>query len=158
MYVMKCSEDGEFLAGGLQPFGNIELNPASCVLNYGQVIYSNACTFWASFSAGFIDPFFIQIDLFFFMIKGCHWCFQNFMHSSALADLLCYCCFLIQTNYDAAQNSPMKFLGKQTENKIYLGISTQDCLKLAPSKVRKLLHQSIIAHFYRLLRLNSIPN
>jgi hypothetical protein len=95
MYVMKCSEDGEFLAGGLQPFGNIELNPASCVLNYGQVIYSNACTFWASFSAGFIDPFFIQIDLFFFMIKGCHWCFQNFMYSSALADLLCYCCFLI---------------------------------------------------------------
>ena len=65
MYVMKCSEDGEFLAGGLQPFGNIELNPASCVLNYGQVIYSNACTFWASFSAGFIDPFFYSNRSFF---------------------------------------------------------------------------------------------
>ncbi|KAL0017555.1 hypothetical protein SO802_004624 [Lithocarpus litseifolius] len=36
MYVMKFSGDGEFLSGGLQRFGNIELNPASCVLNYGQ--------------------------------------------------------------------------------------------------------------------------
>ncbi|KAM4121533.1 hypothetical protein ACB094_01G013200 [Castanea mollissima] len=38
MYVMKFSGDGEFLSGGLQRFGNIELNPASCVLNYGQGI------------------------------------------------------------------------------------------------------------------------
>ncbi|KAK7853183.1 branched-chain-amino-acid aminotransferase 5 [Quercus suber] len=30
--------DGEFLSGGLQRFGNIELNPTSCVLNYGQGI------------------------------------------------------------------------------------------------------------------------
>nr|POE70506.1 branched-chain-amino-acid aminotransferase 5, chloroplastic [Quercus suber] len=38
MYVMKFSGDGEFLSGGLQRFGNIELNPTSCVLNYGQGI------------------------------------------------------------------------------------------------------------------------
>jgi len=50
MYVMKFSADGEFLSGGLQRFGNIELNPASCVLNYGQVINSNDCTFCLSFT------------------------------------------------------------------------------------------------------------
>lgn len=50
MYVMKFSGDGEFLSGGLQHFGNIELNPASCVLNYGQVIYSNDCIFCHSFT------------------------------------------------------------------------------------------------------------
>lgn len=50
MYVMKFSGNGEFLSGGLQRFGNIELNPASCVLNYGQVIYSNDCTFCLSFT------------------------------------------------------------------------------------------------------------
>lgn len=37
MYVMKCSRYGVFSEGELQPFGNIELNPASGVLNYGQV-------------------------------------------------------------------------------------------------------------------------
>lgn len=50
MYVMKFSADGEFLSGGLQRFGNIELNPASCVLNYGQVINSNDCAFCLSFT------------------------------------------------------------------------------------------------------------
>ncbi|KAL5558733.1 hypothetical protein UlMin_034944 [Ulmus minor] len=36
MYIMKCSENGEFSNGGLQHFGNIELNPSACVLNYAQ--------------------------------------------------------------------------------------------------------------------------
>ncbi|KAL6215356.1 hypothetical protein ACLB2K_014787 [Fragaria x ananassa] len=36
MFTMKCSEDGYFSDGGLQRFGKIELNPAACVLNYGQ--------------------------------------------------------------------------------------------------------------------------
>ncbi|XP_004291005.1 PREDICTED: branched-chain-amino-acid aminotransferase 5, chloroplastic-like [Fragaria vesca subsp. vesca] len=36
MFTMKCSEDGYFCDGGLQRFGKIELNPAACVLNYGQ--------------------------------------------------------------------------------------------------------------------------
>ncbi|KAH7523779.1 hypothetical protein FEM48_Zijuj06G0048300 [Ziziphus jujuba var. spinosa] len=35
---MKSSGNGEFLEGGLQHFGNIELNPSACVLNYGQGI------------------------------------------------------------------------------------------------------------------------
>lgn len=38
MYVMKCSRDEEFTEGQLIPYGNIELSPAACVLNYGQVI------------------------------------------------------------------------------------------------------------------------
>lgn len=37
MYAMKCSRDGEFSQGQLQPFGNIEINPSAAVLNYGQV-------------------------------------------------------------------------------------------------------------------------
>lgn len=37
MFIMKSSEDGSFSDGGLQRFGKIELNPAACVLNYGQV-------------------------------------------------------------------------------------------------------------------------
>ncbi|XP_062020610.1 branched-chain-amino-acid aminotransferase 5, chloroplastic-like [Rosa rugosa] len=36
MFTVKCSEDGNFSDGGLQSFGKIELNPAACVLNYGQ--------------------------------------------------------------------------------------------------------------------------
>lgn len=40
MFTIKCSEDGNFSDGGLQRFGRIELNPAACVLNYGQVIVS----------------------------------------------------------------------------------------------------------------------
>lgn len=39
MYVMKCSRYGVFSEGELQPFGNIELNPASGVLNYGQAVF-----------------------------------------------------------------------------------------------------------------------
>ncbi|XP_021687282.2 branched-chain amino acid aminotransferase 2, chloroplastic isoform X1 [Hevea brasiliensis] len=38
MYVMKCSGTDKFSDGELQPFGNIELNPFSSVLNYGQGI------------------------------------------------------------------------------------------------------------------------
>ncbi|PQQ05401.1 branched-chain-amino-acid aminotransferase 3 chloroplastic-like [Prunus yedoensis var. nudiflora] len=38
MFIMKSSEDGSFSDGGLQRFGKIELNPAACVLNYGQGI------------------------------------------------------------------------------------------------------------------------
>ncbi|KAG6400380.1 hypothetical protein SASPL_137208 [Salvia splendens] len=40
MYVMKCGEeDDEFEAGQLSRFGNIELNPAAGVLNYGQGVF-----------------------------------------------------------------------------------------------------------------------
>ncbi|GKV33470.1 hypothetical protein SLEP1_g41986 [Rubroshorea leprosula] len=38
MYIMKCSEGDSFKDGGLQRFGNIELIPSACVLNYGQGI------------------------------------------------------------------------------------------------------------------------
>ncbi|KAL6296077.1 hypothetical protein ACE6H2_004219 [Prunus campanulata] len=38
MFIMKSSEEGSFSDGGLQRFGKIELNPAACVLNYGQGI------------------------------------------------------------------------------------------------------------------------
>ena len=37
MYTMKCSEEGGFSDGGLQPFQSIQLVPSACVLNYGQV-------------------------------------------------------------------------------------------------------------------------
>ncbi|CAE6261392.1 unnamed protein product [Arabidopsis arenosa] len=39
MYAMKCSRDGEFSQGQLQPFGNIEINPSAAVLNYGQGLF-----------------------------------------------------------------------------------------------------------------------
>ncbi|KAF5739827.1 branched-chain-amino-acid aminotransferase 3 chloroplastic-like [Tripterygium wilfordii] len=38
MYIMKCSGGENFSDGELQHFGNIELNPSACVLNYGQGI------------------------------------------------------------------------------------------------------------------------
>jgi branched-chain amino acid aminotransferase len=40
MYIMKCSKGESFEHGQLSHFGNIELSPASGVLNYGQVSYS----------------------------------------------------------------------------------------------------------------------
>ncbi|XP_022133239.1 branched-chain amino acid aminotransferase 2, chloroplastic [Momordica charantia] len=39
MYVMKCSQGGNFAKGELQRFGNIELNPSAGVLNYGQGLF-----------------------------------------------------------------------------------------------------------------------
>ncbi|KAL9244514.1 hypothetical protein vseg_018283 [Gypsophila vaccaria] len=36
MYVMKCRKDENFEQGQVMPYANIELNPASAVLNYGQ--------------------------------------------------------------------------------------------------------------------------
>ncbi|KAF7809962.1 branched-chain amino acid aminotransferase 2, chloroplastic [Senna tora] len=39
MYVMKCPLDGSFSKGELQRFGNIELNPSSGILNYGQGLF-----------------------------------------------------------------------------------------------------------------------
>uniref|UniRef100_A0A803MPS9 Branched-chain-amino-acid aminotransferase n=2 Tax=Chenopodium quinoa TaxID=63459 RepID=A0A803MPS9_CHEQI len=39
MYKMKCFKDEEFAEGKLIPYGNIELSPAACVLNYGQGIF-----------------------------------------------------------------------------------------------------------------------
>lgn len=39
MYVMKCSQGGNFSKGELQRFGNIELNPSAGVLNYGQGLF-----------------------------------------------------------------------------------------------------------------------
>lgn len=37
MYVMKCAWEGKFSSGEINRYGNIEMNPASGVLNYGQV-------------------------------------------------------------------------------------------------------------------------
>lgn len=37
MYVMKCTQNGTFTEGKLQPYGPVELSPSSGVLNYGQV-------------------------------------------------------------------------------------------------------------------------
>lgn len=39
MYIAKCSQHGTFSKGHLQPFGPIELNPSSGVLNYGQGLF-----------------------------------------------------------------------------------------------------------------------
>ncbi|XP_010518747.1 PREDICTED: branched-chain-amino-acid aminotransferase 3, chloroplastic-like [Tarenaya hassleriana] len=39
MFVMKCGPDGIFSKGELQRFGNIELSPSACVLNYGQGLF-----------------------------------------------------------------------------------------------------------------------
>ncbi|KAL0543172.1 hypothetical protein IC582_018261 [Cucumis melo] len=39
MYVMKCSQGGNFSNGELKRFGNIELSPSAGVLNYGQGLF-----------------------------------------------------------------------------------------------------------------------
>ncbi|XP_044510814.1 branched-chain-amino-acid aminotransferase 2, chloroplastic-like [Mangifera indica] len=39
MYIAKCSKDQNFEQGQLGRYGNIELNPAAGVLNYGQGLY-----------------------------------------------------------------------------------------------------------------------
>ncbi|KAH9607900.1 hypothetical protein KSS87_015669 [Heliosperma pusillum] len=39
MYAMKCTQGDNFTEGQLHPFGTIELNPCSAVLNYGQGIF-----------------------------------------------------------------------------------------------------------------------
>ncbi|XVF59205.1 hypothetical protein PTKIN_Ptkin07bG0256600 [Pterospermum kingtungense] len=39
MYVMKCTQGGNFSKGELQRFGNIELSPSAGVLNYGQGLF-----------------------------------------------------------------------------------------------------------------------
>lgn len=39
MYVMKCTQGGNFSKGELQHFGNIELSPSAGVLNYGQGLF-----------------------------------------------------------------------------------------------------------------------
>lgn len=39
MYTAKCGPDGNFDKGGMVPFGPIEMNPASGVLNYGQGLF-----------------------------------------------------------------------------------------------------------------------
>ncbi|KAI4388647.1 hypothetical protein MLD38_000958 [Melastoma candidum] len=36
MYIMKCPQDQPFDNGKISPYGNIELSPSACVLNYGQ--------------------------------------------------------------------------------------------------------------------------
>ncbi|KAF3447489.1 hypothetical protein FNV43_RR12675 [Rhamnella rubrinervis] len=38
IYITKSSGNGEFSDGSLQKFGNIDMNPSACVLNYGQGI------------------------------------------------------------------------------------------------------------------------
>ena len=43
MYIMKSNEDGTFSNGALVPFGTIQIEPHSSVLNYGQV--SDSTTF-----------------------------------------------------------------------------------------------------------------
>ncbi|CAI0464295.1 unnamed protein product [Linum tenue] len=39
MYVMKCSRDGSFEEGEVNPYGNIQLSPSAGVLNYGQGLF-----------------------------------------------------------------------------------------------------------------------
>lgn len=39
MYIAKCSQNGTFSKGEMLPFGPIELNPSSGVLNYGQGLF-----------------------------------------------------------------------------------------------------------------------
>lgn len=39
MYVMKCSQGGNFSKGEFQRFGNIEMSPSAGVLNYGQGLF-----------------------------------------------------------------------------------------------------------------------
>ncbi|KAI3920699.1 hypothetical protein MKW92_021060 [Papaver armeniacum] len=39
MYMSKCSAGGNLSKGGLRPYGNIDLSPASGVLNYGQGLF-----------------------------------------------------------------------------------------------------------------------
>ncbi|XP_062105984.1 branched-chain amino acid aminotransferase 2, chloroplastic-like [Humulus lupulus] len=39
MYMMKCSNEENFLHGKLIPYGNIELSPVAGVLNYGQGLF-----------------------------------------------------------------------------------------------------------------------
>ncbi|KAB1998428.1 hypothetical protein ES319_D12G088500v1 [Gossypium barbadense] len=39
MYMMKCTQGGNFCKGELQRFENIELNPSAGVLNYGQGLF-----------------------------------------------------------------------------------------------------------------------
>ncbi|KAK9697561.1 hypothetical protein RND81_08G045300 [Saponaria officinalis] len=45
MYMMKCRKDDEFSEGQIVPFGNIELSPASVVLNYGQGLFEGLKAF-----------------------------------------------------------------------------------------------------------------
>lgn len=37
MYIMKSNKDGTFSDGALVPFGTVQIEPHSSVLNYGQV-------------------------------------------------------------------------------------------------------------------------
>jgi branched-chain amino acid aminotransferase len=39
MYRARCELGGEWQPGELQPFQNLELSPAACVLNYGQGLF-----------------------------------------------------------------------------------------------------------------------
>ncbi|KAJ6847685.1 branched-chain-amino-acid aminotransferase 5, chloroplastic-like isoform X2 [Iris pallida] len=54
MYVMKCSRDDTFSSGGLNPYGNIELNPSSGVLNYGQGIFEGLKAYRKGDGCGFL--------------------------------------------------------------------------------------------------------
>ncbi|XP_074325922.1 branched-chain-amino-acid aminotransferase 2, chloroplastic-like isoform X2 [Apium graveolens] len=45
MYTMKCSQGENFTRGQLSRYGNIELSPAACVLNYGQGLLEGAKAF-----------------------------------------------------------------------------------------------------------------
>ncbi|KAJ6799790.1 branched-chain-amino-acid aminotransferase 5, chloroplastic-like isoform X1 [Iris pallida] len=54
MYVMKCSRDDKFSSGRLNPYGNIELNPASGVLNYGQGVFEGLKAYRKRDGCGFL--------------------------------------------------------------------------------------------------------
>ncbi|KAL1802400.1 branched-chain-amino-acid aminotransferase 2, chloroplastic-like isoform X2 [Daucus carota subsp. sativus] len=45
MYTMKCSKGENFTQGELCRYGNIELSPSACVLNYGQGLLEGAKAF-----------------------------------------------------------------------------------------------------------------
>jgi len=39
MFIARCELGDEWQPGELQPFQNLELSPAACVLNYGQGLF-----------------------------------------------------------------------------------------------------------------------
>ena len=45
MYFSKCKNNEDWKDGSLIPFGNIELSPAACVLNYGQGVFEGTKSF-----------------------------------------------------------------------------------------------------------------
>lgn len=54
MYVMKCTRDDKFSCGEINRYGNIEMNPASGVLNYGQGLFEGLKAYRKRNGGGFL--------------------------------------------------------------------------------------------------------